>query len=168
MNLKFKILPTDQLPFLIYKEALSFDIDKAMLALEGNGFSADNFKFYTSVSVISSSKIEGESLDVDSYVRHKNGRKLSLPVAENIAAEQLILETEDEIFINLEELRNGFIASSHNLYSFIMNYRYPREVSYDEKITIFCQMASIYENEFDVGEQFMSDGEVEYAIVKPK
>lgn len=100
--------------------------------------------------------------------RHKTGRKSLLPVAENIAADMLLLETEDEIFINLEELRNGFIASSHNLYSFIMNYRYPREVSYDEKITIFCQMASIFENEFDVAEQFMSDGEVEYAIVKPK
>jgi hypothetical protein len=100
--------------------------------------------------------------------RHKTGRKSSLPVAEKIADDHLVLETEDEIFINLEELRNGFVASSHNLYSFIMNYRYPRDVSYDEKITIFCQMASIYENEFDVAEEFMSDGEVEYAIVKPK
>jgi hypothetical protein len=49
-----------------------------------------------------------------------------------------------------------------------MQYRYPREVSYDEKITIFCQMASIYEDEFDVAEQFMRDGKVEYAIVRPK
>jgi Fic family protein len=71
MNLKLKILPTEQLPFKAYKEALSLDMNDALAALEGNGFTADNFKFYTSVSVISSSKIEGESLDVDSYVRHK-------------------------------------------------------------------------------------------------
>ncbi|MDB5246977.1 MAG: hypothetical protein JWQ40_1371 [Segetibacter sp.] len=100
--------------------------------------------------------------------RQKTGRKSLLPVAEKIAEDQLITETEEEIFINLEELRNGFIASNHNLYNFIMNYRYPREVGYDEKITIFCQMASIYEDEFDVREQFITDGEVEYAIVKPR
>jgi len=100
--------------------------------------------------------------------RQKTGRKLLLPVAEKIAANHLAAETEVEIYINLEELRNGFVASNHNLYSFIMQYRYPREVSYDEKITIFCQMASIYEDEFDVAEQFMRDGEVEYAIVRPK
>jgi hypothetical protein len=100
-------------------------------------------------------------------LRQKTGRKSSLPVAEKITEDQLLAETEDEIFINLEELRNGFVASGHNLYSFIMNYRYPREVSYDEKITIFCQMTSIYENEFDISEQFMKDGDVEYAIVKP-
>ena len=70
-SLKLKILPTEQLLFGKYKQALSLDINDALHALEGNGFSADSFKFYTSVSVISSSKIEGESLDVDSYVRHK-------------------------------------------------------------------------------------------------
>jgi hypothetical protein len=100
--------------------------------------------------------------------RQKTGRKSSLPVAEKIADDHLLIETEDEIFINLEELRNGFIASGHHLYSYIMNYRYPREVSYDEKITIFCQMASVYENEFDVSEQFMTDGQVEYAVVRPR
>ena len=100
--------------------------------------------------------------------RQKTGRKTLLPVAEKIALDHLVLETEDEIFINLEELHNGFVASGYNLYNFIMNYRYPREVAYDEKITIFCQMASIYENEFDVTEQFMTDGMVEYAVVKPR
>ena len=34
-------------------------------------WSADNFKFATAVSVMSSSRIEGEPLDVDSYVKHK-------------------------------------------------------------------------------------------------
>jgi Fic family protein len=33
--------------------------------------STDTFSFYTSVSVMASSKIEGESLEIDSYVKHK-------------------------------------------------------------------------------------------------
>lgn len=34
-------------------------------------WTAENFKFATAVSVMSSSKIEGETLEVDSYVKHK-------------------------------------------------------------------------------------------------
>ncbi len=34
-------------------------------------WTAQNFKFATAVSVMSSSKIEGETLEVDSYVKHK-------------------------------------------------------------------------------------------------
>jgi hypothetical protein len=33
--------------------------------------STDTFSFYTSVAAISSSRIEGEQLEVDSYVKHK-------------------------------------------------------------------------------------------------
>lgn len=33
--------------------------------------STDTFSFYTSVSAMASSKIEGETLDIDSYVKHK-------------------------------------------------------------------------------------------------
>jgi hypothetical protein len=96
-----------------------------------------------------------------------SGRKL-LPVAENIAADYLETETEDEIFINLEELKNGFIASGNHLYNFIMNYRYPRPVSFEEKVTIFCQMVGIYETEFMVSDSYLTDNSVEFAVVRPR
>lgn len=34
--------------------------------------STENFSFYTSVSSVFSSKIEGEEIDLDSYIKHKN------------------------------------------------------------------------------------------------
>ncbi|WP_207491547.1 hypothetical protein [Aridibaculum aurantiacum] len=98
----------------------------------------------------------------------KLDKRAALPVADKISEDQLITETEDEIFINLEEIKQGFIASGHHLYSFIMNYRYPRQVSFDEKITIFCQMVGMYENEFEVTDTYYADEEVEYALVLPK
>jgi hypothetical protein len=100
--------------------------------------------------------------------RLKLNKGKGLPVADKISEEQLLVETEDEIFINLEEIKQGFIASGHHLYNFIMNYRYPREVSFDEKITIFCQMVGMYENEFEVMDEYKTDNEVEYAVVKPR
>lgn len=90
-----------------------------------------------------------------------------LPVAEMIAGHHLQTQTETEIFINLQEIRNGFNASGNNLYDYIMSYRFPREVDYGEKMTIFCQMASMYENEFNISEKFEQDGSIEYALILP-
>jgi hypothetical protein len=97
--------------------------------------------------------------------KNKIQKRAALPVAESISDGYLQTETEEEIFINLEELRNGFKASGKHLYHFIMGYRYPREVSYEEKMTIFCQMVSIYENEFIIKEEYLRDEWVEYALV---
>ena len=54
-----------------WKSVLDIDLNKAFSNLEKIVLQAHSFTFYTSVSVISSSKIEGESMEVDSYVKHK-------------------------------------------------------------------------------------------------
>ncbi|MDA3616078.1 hypothetical protein [Polluticaenibacter yanchengensis] len=110
---------------------------------------------------------EGAQLIEKAQSRLKKPNKNKLPVAESIAADSLQALTENEIFINLKAIRDSFKASGNNLFDFIMAYNYPREVSYEEKITIFCQMASMYETEFEVKESFKQDGKVEYAIVYP-
>ena len=50
---------------------LDVDIQVEFAALEQKELEPHSFTFYTSVSVMSSSKIEGEQMDVDSYVKHK-------------------------------------------------------------------------------------------------
>ena len=95
-------------------------------------------------------------------------KKPAMLVAESIATKDLLPQTEEEIFIDLEEIKRGFAASSHHLHNFIMQYKYPREVSYEEKITIFCQMVSMYELELNIKEVFQKDEKVEYAIVTGK
>lgn len=47
------------------------DIQKEFSAIEQIALEPYSFTFYTSVSVMSSSKIEGEQMEVDSYVKHK-------------------------------------------------------------------------------------------------
>jgi Fic family protein len=71
MTQKFALLPVDKLPFSEYLRALDLDIESKLQTLSLQKFSIQDFKFYTSVSVITSSKIEGETLEVDSYVKHK-------------------------------------------------------------------------------------------------
>lgn len=57
--------------FKHWKSMLDIDIQAEFLAIEQINLEPHSFTFYTSVSVMSSSKIEGEQMEVDSYVKHK-------------------------------------------------------------------------------------------------
>lgn len=47
-------------------------ISEKFYALEDAEISTENFSFYTSVSSVFSSKIEGEDIELDSYIKHKH------------------------------------------------------------------------------------------------
>lgn len=57
--------------FNTWKSMLDVDIQREFSAVEKITLEPHSFTFYTSVSVMSSSKIEGEQMEVDSYVKHK-------------------------------------------------------------------------------------------------
>jgi len=57
--------------FKTWKSMLDVDIDGEFAVLQKKELEPHSFTFYTSVSVMSSSKIEGEPLELDSYVKHK-------------------------------------------------------------------------------------------------
>jgi len=54
-----------------WRQQLGVDLSSAFDALRKMELEAHSFTFYTSVSVMSSSRIEGEQMEVDSYVKHK-------------------------------------------------------------------------------------------------
>ncbi len=57
--------------FAEFRKQLQTDISSAMKLMDEIEMTPDAFTFYTSVAVISSSKIEGEQMEIDSYVKHK-------------------------------------------------------------------------------------------------
>ncbi len=66
---KIKLLKYE--PYKLWKAMLGIDIQQAFSAIAQTPLDAHIFTFYTSVSVMSSSKIEGEPMEIDSYVKHK-------------------------------------------------------------------------------------------------
>lgn len=100
--------------------------------------------------------------------RMQSGVVLKRPIAEKISSEYLETQTEEEIQINLEEVKNGFVASSYNLFDFIMNYNFSKDVSFEERVTIYCQLISQYENIFSITNKYEERGEIEFAMVYPK
>ena len=65
----FKILSIELLDK--YCDNVSVDELNVFKNLEESEISIDSFSFYTSVSAVFSSKIEGEDIELDSYVKHK-------------------------------------------------------------------------------------------------
>lgn len=100
--------------------------------------------------------------------RFKAGVKLQQPIAEKISDEYLETQIQEEIHINLEELKSSFVAGSRNLFDFIMNYNFAKVVLFDERVTIYCQMVSLYDTDFEITEQFDEKNDIEFAMIYPK
>lgn len=54
-----------------YKQQLQVDLGNSLNEVKEIELTQKTFTFYTSVAVISSSRIEGEKMELDSYVKHK-------------------------------------------------------------------------------------------------
>ncbi len=54
-----------------YNQQVQIDFPSALKDVKAIELNSQSFTFYTSVAVISSSKIEGEQMEVDSYLKHK-------------------------------------------------------------------------------------------------
>lgn len=69
MKFDLKIIPID----LLEQYSNSFDqsLEKDFDSLLDSEISIETFSFYTSVSAVFSSKIEGENIELDSYLKHK-------------------------------------------------------------------------------------------------
>lgn len=68
-DIRLSILPTALLPG--YLDNISSDLAGAFQQLSESELSLGTFSFYTSVSAVFSSKIEGEAIDLDSFIKHK-------------------------------------------------------------------------------------------------
>lgn len=69
MENQLKIIPTDLLE--VYLESFPVKVKDAFEQLHDAEISTDAFSFYTSVSSVFSSKIEGEDIELDSYIKYK-------------------------------------------------------------------------------------------------
>ena len=67
--MNFKILKTELVATFL--EAMPIDLQNNFDALKDAEISTETFSFYTSVASVFSSKIEGEDIELDSYIKHK-------------------------------------------------------------------------------------------------
>src|SRR5690606_4112862 len=111
MKDKLQIIPTDLLSS--YSEQAPHGLQTTLDALQDAEISTDTFSFYTSVSSVFSSKIEGEDIELDSYIKHKKFGIEFLP--------DYTKKTDDlynaYTFAKTHELNEKNIAEAHKLLS---------------------------------------------------
>lgn len=99
---------------------------------------------------------------------HRDRLLFKPEMAERISNDYLENNAEEEIMVNLEEVRNRFIATSDNLFNFILNYDFLKAVDFNERVTIFCQIISQYEEELQIQDNYQTTNGIEYAMVFSK
>lgn len=57
--------------FAAYTSLLDVAIEDEFSVIKQREWTPDSFRFYTAVSVMSSARIEGEEMEIDSYLKHK-------------------------------------------------------------------------------------------------
>lgn len=100
--------------------------------------------------------------------KYKSGVNPKKLIAEKLSADDLKTDSEKEIHINLHELKMNFAESGKHLFDYILEYKFPRDVLFAERVTIYCQLISIFEEDFEVSENFERQDKIEYALVYPK
>lgn len=93
--------------------------------------------------------------------------KLKPQLAGAFAAEDLENEKSESDFLNLDEIKNGFVASGRELMDFLLQYDLPDNPGFDQRLTLYCRMIALFPREIEVSDNYKLLNGVEYALAYP-
>ncbi len=100
--------------------------------------------------------------------KNKSTVKLKVPLAKAIDKTFFNDTIETDVFIDLEKMKSSFSASGYHLLDFVIQYNYPKEVNFEEIVTYYCQLISLYENDFLFTDKYVRYSGTEFSVVYPK
>jgi len=75
-------------------------------------------------------------------------------------------QQQNKLSINLYKLKLQFASGGGELFNFIENYEFEQDLSFDEKVTLFCKIASLYNTEFYHTGEYKLVNNIEYAVIQ--
>ena len=71
--------------------------------------------------------------------------------------------------VDVNEVKNAFMASGDHLFHFVMNYSgYRIKMDDEAKLVLFCQIASQYLDELHIDDEYKQYGAIEYPVIYPQ
>jgi len=112
---------------------------------------------------------DDEALDAIKKVisRNRSGNRSVIPLSDNNLSDYLQLDIEEVEQINLEAVKNSFLAGSNNLFDFLQTYDFGKPVSFEECLTIYCQLISQYDLQFRLTGDYQTRQKTEYLLIYP-
>jgi Fic family protein len=144
MKEQLQIIPTDLLE--TYLKQVPKTLQASFDALEDAEISTDTFSFYVSVSSVYSSKIEGEKIELDSYIKHK----------------KFGIQFLSDYTKKIDDLYNAYtFAKSSELN--------PKKISEAHKLLSKHIVATNWQGKFRNQNMYVTtpDGRIEYVAVSP-
>ncbi|NEN22259.1 hypothetical protein G3O08_01910 [Cryomorpha ignava] len=97
----------------------------------------------------------------------KQKAQLKRQVADAFTAGELEAEKDESAFVNIDEVKNSFLASGRELLDFLLQYPLPGNMDFDARLTLYCRLVALFPNEIDVSENYALKNGVEYAMAYP-
>ena len=125
------------------------------------------YRLKVSLSMLRNSE-EGLKVLKDIAKGKKNSRLKKGNLAEPLTEDELTEQQQIQQMVDVGEVKNAFMASGDNLFHFVMNYSgYRIKMDDEAKLVLFCQIATQYLDELQVGDEYRQQGEIEYPIIYP-
>lgn len=102
------------------------------------------------------------------YDNRHDKKQFQTPIADTITDDYLQMAVESVPVIDREGIKNQFVASGDNLFGFLSRYQFDTEISFAERVALFCQIASLFENELLITDDYQHSNGVEFAMIYPK
>ena len=113
---------------------------------------------------------EDVALDILDNIRQRLSKKTNIKsrLAERIDEKYLEELTETTRAFNHQELLNGFLAQSSDLFYYIWNYSFTEQLDKELRLVLFLQMASQYPQQMYYTNKIKSIDNIDYPIIYPK
>ena len=125
------------------------------------------YRLKVSLSMLRNSE-EGLKVLKDIAKGKGNSRLKKVNLAEPLTEDELTEQQQIQQMVDVGEVKNAFMASGDNLFHFVMNYSgYRIKMDDEAKLVLFCQIATQYLDELQVGDEYRQHEEIEYPIIYP-
>ena len=121
-----------------------------------------------SLSMLRNSE-EGLRVLLDVAKGKGNSRLRKGNLAEPLTRSELTEQQEELQMVDVNEVKNAFMASGDHLFHFVMNYSgYRIKMDDEAKLVLFCQIATQYLDELYIDDEFRQFGAIEYPVIYPQ
>jgi len=70
--------------------------------------------------------------------------------------------------VDIKKLKESYLSRGGDLFEFINSYNFDKELLFEERVTLFCKLASQFRDDLSVTEKFQQFENIEYALITPK
>ena len=113
---------------------------------------------------------EDAALDILDNIRRRLSKKANINsrLAGKIDGRYLQEQTETTKAFNHQELLNGFLAQSSDLFYYVWNYSFAETLDRELRLVLFLQMASQYPEQMRFTSEMKTLDNIEYPIIYPR